>query len=38
LPVQQVTKVELTLNLKTAKAFGITVPLSLIGRAHELIE
>ena len=38
LPVQQATKVELFLNLKTAKALGITVPLPLSGRADELIE
>jgi putative tryptophan/tyrosine transport system substrate-binding protein len=38
LPVQRVTKVELMINLKTAKALGITVPLSLSGRADELIE
>ena len=38
LPVQQSTKVELFLNLKTAKALGITVPLPLSGRADELIE
>ena len=38
LPVQQVTKVELFLNLKTAKALGITVPLPLSGRADEIIE
>src|SRR5215467_832342 len=36
LPVQQSTKVELILNLKTAKTFGITVPISLLGRADEV--
>jgi putative tryptophan/tyrosine transport system substrate-binding protein len=38
LPVQQVTKVEMYINLKTAEALGITVPLPLSGRADELFE
>jgi putative ABC transport system substrate-binding protein len=38
LPAQEVTKIELIINLKTAKALNVTIPLPLLGRADEAIE
>ena len=38
LPIQQVTKMQLTINMKTAKTLGLTFPLTILGRADQVVE